>query len=265
MLISVMPEDDPLRARSAWAVKAFSLYLRWYFGRNFHAMRISRRAVPHVAPDRPIIICCNHPSWWDPVVFILLMHILFPDRIGFGPMDAAALQRYGVLRRMGVFGIDPETRGGAAHFLTTGARILAQQNSVLWITAEGALTDTRIRPVRLRAGVAHLARRAPQAVIVPLALEYPFWNERRPEALLHFGRPIGANAGSSVRDWTKALEAELTRTIDELAAMSVKRDPALFAQLLRGRTGIGGIYDLWRHATAMIAGRRFNPAHEADG
>jgi 1-acyl-sn-glycerol-3-phosphate acyltransferase len=228
-------------------------------------MRISRRALPHVAPDRPIVICCNHPSWWDPIVFILLMHILFPNQIGFGPMDAVALKRYGVLRKMGVFGIDLETRDGAVQFLTVGARILAQPHSVLWITAEGALTDTRVRPVRLKSGVAHLARRVPHAVILPLALEYSFWNERRPEALVHFGQPVDANDGRNVRDWTIALEAELTQTIDELAAMSVKRDPELFTQLLRGRTGIGGVYDLWRYSTATIAGRRFNPAHEPDG
>ena len=158
---AVVPEDDPLRARSAWAVQAFSLYLRWYFQRNFHAMRISRRALPNVAPDRPIIIYCNHPSWWDPAVFMLLMHILLPGRIGYGPMDAAALQRYGVFRKMGVFGIDPETRGGATHFLRTGLRILGDPRSVLWVTAEGAFTDPRVRPVHLRVGVAHLARRCP--------------------------------------------------------------------------------------------------------
>lgn len=197
-------------------------------------------------------------------MFILLMHILMPGRAGYGPMDAQALGRYGVLRKMGVFGIDPETRGGAAHFLRSGLRILSDPRSVLWVTAEGAFTDPRVRPVHLRGGIAHLARRVPQAVILPLALEYPFWNERRPEALVHFGIPIDASATNGVPEWTTILEAALTRTIDELAALSITRDPALFTPLLRGRSGIGGIYDLWRHAVAMLAGRRFNPAHEAE-
>ena len=260
-----MPEDDPLRARSAGAVRAFSLYLRWYFQRNFHAVRIARNGLPAIVSNRPIIVCCNHPSWWDPAMFILLMHILMPDRAGFGPMDAAALKRYGVLRKMGVFGIDLDTRGGAAHFMRAGLRILDDPRSVLWVTAEGAFTDPRVRPVHLRAGIAHLARRVPEAVILPLALEYPFWNERRPEALVHFGSPIDAGAANSVGERTAVLEAALTRTIDELAAMSVTRNPALFVQLLRGTTGIGGVYDMWRHGAALLAGRRFDPGHEVEG
>lgn len=260
----VMPEDDPLRTRSAGAVRAFSLYLRWYFQRNFDAVRISASRLTGVASGRPIIVCCNHPSWWDPAMFILLMHILMPGRAGFGPMEATALRRYGLLRKMGVFAIDPETRGGASHFLRAGLRILGDPRSVLWVTAEGAFTDPRVRPVRLRAGVAHLARRVPDAVILPLALEYPFWNERRPEALVHFGPPVGPAAASSVSEWTAALEAALTRTMDELAAMSMTRDPALFVELLHGRTGVGGVYDLWRHGAALIAGRRFDPRHEVE-
>lgn len=256
--------DDPLRARSPAAVKAFSLYLQWYFQRNFNAVRMSHQGLPVLEPGRPVIICCNHPGWWDPALFILLMHILMPDRTGFGPMDSTALRRYGVLRKMGVFGIDPETRDGARHFLRAGLRILGDPRSVLWVTAEGAFTDPRVRPVRLRAGIAHLARRMPRAVVVPLALEYPFWNERRPEALIHFGSPVDAPTGG-IAGWVATLESALTKTIDELANMSMQRDPSLFVRLLRGRSGVGGIYDLWRQGTAMMVGQRFDPRHGAEG
>ena len=259
-----LPPDDPLRARSACAVRAFTLYLRWFFQRNFDAARMSRRGLPAIEAGRPVIICCNHPGWWDPAIFILLMHLLMPERIGFGPMDAAELRRYGVLRKMGVFGIEPRTRRGAQQFLRAGLRILDNPRSVLWVTAEGAFTDPRVRPVRLRAGVAHLVRRVPQAVILPLALEYPFWNERRPEALIHFGRPVETAVAGNIREWTAMLEAALTGTIDELAALSITRDPALFVRLLRGHSGVGGIYDLWRHAAALITGRRFDPRHGAE-
>src|SRR5207253_10605254 len=50
-----------------------------------------------------------------------------------------------------------------------------------WIAAEGQLTDPRVRPLRLRSGVGHLAARVRQAVLLPLALEYPFWEERTPD------------------------------------------------------------------------------------
>ena len=257
-----MVEDDPLLVRSGAAFGAFSLYLRWYFWRNFRAVRVSRSGRPVDPAGRPLIVCSNHPAWWDPALYILLASVLFPGRIGFGPMDARALARYGVLRKVGAFGIDLETRQGAERFLRTGLRILGDPRAVLVVTAEGAFTDPRVRPVRLRPGVAHLARRVPEAVILPLALEYPFWNERRPEALAHFGPPIEVGAERRVAAWTAALEGGLARAMDELAALSITRNPGLFHEVLRGRVGVGGIYDAWRHGAALLRGRRFDPSHE---
>jgi 1-acyl-sn-glycerol-3-phosphate acyltransferase len=259
------PLPDPVRERSPAALRAFSLYLRWYFSRNFHTVRITRIGLPADPPNRPIIVCSNHPSWWDPAMYIVLGSTLLPRRIGFGPMDAQALKRYGVLRKMGVFGIDPDTRRGAAAFLQTGLRILADPRCMLFVTAEGAFTDPRTRPVRLRPGIAHLARRVPNAIILPLALEYPFWNERRPEALAHFGPPLDAAAIRTTAEWTATLEDALTRAIDSLAAASMSRNPALFHEILRGQAGIGGVYDVWRHGLALLRGERFDPSHEGRG
>jgi 1-acyl-sn-glycerol-3-phosphate acyltransferase len=259
-----VPEEDPFRARSPAAIQAFGLYLRWYFRRNFRAVRVARSGMPILPADRPIIVVSNHPGWWDPAMFILLSRLLLPDRIGFGPMESASLEHYGVLRKMGVFGIEPDTRRGAERFLRTALRVLAHPRAALWVTAEGAFTDPRSRPVRLRAGTAHLARRVPDAVIMPLALEYPFWNERRPEALAYFGPPIEAGPARSVSEWNAMLEDALARAMDALAAASMARNPALFVELLRGRAGVGGVYDLWRRAAASAAGRRFDPSHESD-
>ena len=240
----------------------FGYYLHWYFWRRFHAVRVSRAGLPRAALGRPVIIYGNHPSWWDPALYILLCNKLFPGRTGFGPMDAAALGKYGVLERMGVFGIELDTPRGAARFLTTSQRVLSDPASTLWITAEGHFTDPRLRPVHLRPGLAHLARRIPGAVILPLAVEYSFWNESRPEALARFGHPIETGRSRTTAEWTGHLEAELGRTMDALAAESAQRDPALFHALVRGGAGIGGIYDLWRRMRAWAAGHRFDASHE---
>ncbi len=211
---------------------------------------------------RPVIIYTNHPSWWDPALFILLSDTVLRGRPGFGPMDAQALDRYRLLRRMGVFGIDLDTPRGAARFLDVGRAVLRQKSSVLWITAEGAFTDSRARPVRLRPGLAHLARRVPDAVLVPMAIEYTFWNERKPEALVRFGPPFEAGAPRSLAEWQSLLEDELTRTMDALATESLARNPALFVPVLQGMGGVGGIYDLWRRARAAAVGQRAKLSHE---
>ena len=255
--------QDPVAARSDRLSWLFGWYLHWYFYRRFHAVRLSRTGQPRVPEGRPVIIYGNHPSWFDPALYLLLSAKLFPGRPGFGPMDADALQKYGVLRSMGVFGVQTETARGAAAFLGTSLRVLSVPGATLWITAEGHFTDPRLRPIKLRAGLAHLARRVPGAVLVPLAIEYSFWNESKPEALARFGDPIDAGRDRSVAEWTAHLEAELTRTMDELVAESATREPRLFLPLVRGGTGVGGIYDWYRRARAWSAGRRFDASHEA--
>ncbi|MGE0226318.1 MAG: lysophospholipid acyltransferase family protein [Acetobacteraceae bacterium] len=255
-------EDDPRALRSASALRAFTLYARWYFWRNFHAVRLSRGGRPLVPADRAVIVCTNHPGWWDPLLFILLQDALFPDRFGYGPMDEAALEKYGFFRRLGIFGVELDSRRGAARFLAVSSRILADPRAMLWITAEGHFTDPRQRPVRLRPGIAHLARRNPGVAILPLAIEYTFWNERHPEALFRFGPVLEAGGEARVSDWVARLETALTQAMDALAHDSMTRDPALFEPILSGRAGVGGVYDLWRRARAFAAGQRFDPSHE---
>ena len=50
-------------------------------------------------PDGPLIVVLNHPSWWDPLVGLVLTE-LFPDRAHYFPMDAHALQRYRIFQRL---------------------------------------------------------------------------------------------------------------------------------------------------------------------
>ena len=257
---------DPLAARSPTLFWLFGWYLRWFFWRRFRAVRVSRSGLPRAPPGRPLIIYANHPSWWDPAFFIMLSTKCFPGRAGFGPMDLDSLGRYGLLRRMGVFGIALDTPRGAARFLDTSLRVLSDPSSILWVTAEGHFTDPRRRPVQLRPGIAHLARRVPDAVIMPLAIEYSFWNESRPEALARFGEPIDQHVAGGrergVGEWTAFLERALTGTMEALSAESMQRDPALFQPLLQGARGSGGIYDWIRRGRAWLHGQHFDPTHE---
>ena len=211
-------------------------------------------------PSGPLIVYSNHPSWWDPAFAMVLVTSLFRDRACFGPIDAAMLERYGFMRRIGLFGVEPGTRAGAAAFLRTSEAVLSRPGRMLWVTAQGSFADPRARPVALRPGVAHLVARLPDAVAMPVALEYPWWTESRPEALARFGEPLEDAAD----DRRGRLEGALAEAMDALAADAVARDPSAFRDVVRGRSGVGGVYDLWRRARATARGERFRPAHMAE-
>ena len=256
--------------------RMFVIYLRGYFRRSFHAVRTSGDGSPP-RDDKPLIVYSNHPSWWDPIHFALLASARLPERRLYGPMDAEALEKYAFFKKLGVFGVERSAGGPATarqrrairSFLRTSQAILARQGASLWLTAEGEFTDPRKRPVRIQPGVAHLVKRSKIGWVVPLAIEYPFWNERLPEALSRFGDPIEIESepAHSTREWTRLLEQRLEDTMDALASNAGSRDPRRFETVLAGRVGIGGVYDPWRRLKAWFRGESFSPAHGhgADG
>ncbi|MCQ8241710.1 lysophospholipid acyltransferase family protein [Rhizosaccharibacter radicis] len=260
--------------RSERMFRVFGSYIRLTLPRQFRAVRLSGTMPAAIPRDRPVVVFSNHPSWWDPLLFMLLADRCFRGRPGFGPMDAAALERYGVFKRLGIFGIDLNSAAGARRFLRVSRAVLAHQGgaggrAMLWVTAEGAFTDPRQRPLRLRPGIGHLAALSSEILMLPMAIEYVFWNESRPEILVRFGEPIpGGTAGEGraprPSDWTARLEGALEATMDRLAQDARARDPARFTRLLGGRSGVGGIYDLYRAAGARLRGERFRRSHEAE-
>jgi 1-acyl-sn-glycerol-3-phosphate acyltransferase len=251
--------------RSEFLCRWFAWWARGYLAKHFHAVRLARGTRPGVPADAPLVVVLNHPSWWDPLIGVALSG-LFPGRTHYVPMDARMLDRYRLFKKLGFYGVEQGPRGAAA-FLRTTAAILSRPGATVWITAQGRFADPRVRPPGLRPGVGHLVRWLPQGFVLPLALEYPFWEERLPEALARFGAPISVGTGSDLgaSGWVERIEAALAETQDALAADALGRDPAAFTTLLTGKAGVGGTYDRWRRLVAWLRGERFQAGHGSEG
>ena len=221
-------------------------YVRRFFRRHFHALRVlggenGQTGLPDIASE-PVIFYTNHPGWWDPLVFLLLAGKCYPDRLSYGPIDAAALGKYRFMERIGFLGIEV----------------------IFWITSQGEFVDPRTRPPAIRPGVAHAAASSGRGLIVPVAVEYPFWSERLPEALVAFGpamRIADVDQHRDAKEWTAVLEAALTATQDRLAEAAIRRDPHAFTVLASGTVGVGWIYDSLRRFKAWWRGERFDASH----
>ncbi len=255
--------ERTLARRSPLIFGFFARVFRRALLRDFHAMRLSRQGPPpHPATPR-LVIYANHPSWWDAVAFVLLADTAFRGRAGYAPIHAEMLTRYPFMARIGTFGIELEGRAGGAAFLAAARQILVKPEGLLLVTAQGRFADVRARPVQLRPGLAHVASLQPDATFVPLALDYVFWDERKPELLVRFGESVtGASlAEQPVAARTEALARALEETMDALAVDAMTRDPKTFETLFAGGVGVGGVYDLWRRARATVRGERFSAAH----
>jgi 1-acyl-sn-glycerol-3-phosphate acyltransferase len=216
-------------------------------------------------PAGAVIIVLNHPSWWDPMIGFVLTELMPASRTHYAPIEAGGLAQYPFLERLGFFGVEVGTTRGSMAFFRRSQAIMARPESVLWITAQGEFVDPRERPTRLKEGVGHLVHRLSNATIIPLALEYPFWNDRCPEALARFGNPIRVNTGRqfSPAVWTALMEQALQDTQDQLGEEARRRDPEAFTSILGGTAGVGGVYDLWRRTLSLVRRESFQPEHQA--
>jgi 1-acyl-sn-glycerol-3-phosphate acyltransferase len=230
-------------------VSRFGRYAERYLARHFHAVRLARspRPDPVAARGRPLVVYLNHAAWWDPLLCLLLAARLFPDRRHYAPVETVAPDGRRFFARLGFFALEPGTARGARRSLELAQQALQQPGAVLWVTAGERCCDPRERPVRLRSGVGHLARRTHGAVLLPLAVEYSFWEDRLPEVLARFGEEIStAEAGMRAADWTTVLAARLEAAQDALAAAATARDAAQFEVVLAGGSGADGTWNRLR-------------------
>lgn len=256
--------EDPVARFDPRRMAFFHFMFSRFFRKHMRAARVARWGMPRSYGERPLVVFANHPGWWDGVAFMLLSQALFVPRRMFIPMEAAALARYPFMRRIGVFGIETGSPRGAVAFLRLAKEVLAASDRMLWMNAPGRFADVRERPVPIAPGMTRLPEMAPGALFIPLALDYPFWTERRPEMVCAFGEPIeGAALAVLDRDARgKALAMALAATMDRLAEDTIARDPSRFEILLRGKEGMGGIFPLWRRAVAAARGQRYDPRHD---
>ena len=244
-------------------LRFFRRIVRGYFRRHFHAVRI---AYPERFADisGPLIVYANHSSWWDPMVSILLAAELMPMRRHFAPMDATALEKYGLLKRLGIFPVEMKTPRGAVQFLRTGEAIL-KAGGVLWVTPQGRFSDPRERPLVFKPGMAALAERVAAAsgscTLLPLAIEYPFWDERLPETLLHFAEPVHVSAGEKSDSIQARAMESLESALEANQRGALARDAAAYSVLSQGTLGSGGFYALGKRIIAAVTRRPYIPEH----
>ena len=247
-------------------LRIFSAYSRWFVRRRFHSVRVLNSGLPPFNLASPLVIYLNHAAWWDPLICLRLAQTYFAHADSYGPIDAAALQRYAFFKRLGFYGVTPHSAPGALNFLRTTCAILGAVRNVVWLTPQGRFMDVRERPLKLQPGIGKLASQMSQATFIPLAIEYSFWTEPRPEVLISFGEAIVPQQEfpRSAREWAQDLSNALEETQDELAARSCLRDAAEWHLLDRGTSGVNAFYNTWSRVRARVTGRRYAADHYAE-
>ena len=282
----------PLDRLLGWGFRRYLLgglpFGRGFLARHFHAVRLLEPLPAAFADGGPAgrrVFFLNHPGWWDPLAAAALARFLAPDRRPFAPIDAAAMTKYPVVGRLGLFGVERDTPAGARAFLNASAAVLADPAADLWLTPQGEFAAPDARPVRFAPGLGRLVARDPDLWAVPVAVRYEFWTERLPELLLAVGDPVRRGdlggrgegdepgGGGGVRRaaaggrpggsgaCSRSLERRLEATLDALAGAAARRDPAAFRTIHAGAAGVSAGYDAVRRAAAAARGTAFAAEH----
>lgn len=202
------------------------------------------------AESRPAIVVMNHHSWWDPLVGMWLADRFLPRRPGYAPMEAGQLAKFGILKKLGVFGIEPDDAASLPAMVDyLHARWKTEPSAVLWITPQGRFADVRERIV-VRPGVSAVAASLDRPpLVVSVTSEMVFWTEKKPELLLRLAT-VPPPESPSVAAWHRAITRGMQANAEALRDAAVTRDPARFT--LIGGSGAAStnvFYDFWLRLT----------------
>ena len=225
----VLPEQ-PNRLVQAW----WNRYCPYALRKHFHALRAYGHWLPPApnSPPPPTLYLANHLSFWDGIA---INYALLFDRhhTTFRVMvDEEQVRAHPFFRRIGAFSVDRKSPRDALRACAHAASLLNSGHPVL-LFPQGSIRPLH-EPLHLERGFTYILDRAPTASVVILTLAYEFWEDQRPELLLHASPPLPGQS-TGLND-TRARFAE---GLEALRSASLTRNPGRV--VLHGRRGIQSI------------------------
>lgn len=249
----------------------FAWYTKRMIQRSFHRVMLHKEGLETIQSatqhNGPLIVSASHASWWDPLFALRLAEAFVPDRTLCAPIEMQQYERFGILRKLGLFGIDQHHAEALPKMIQhVQERVSVHPNLLFCITPQGEFSDVR-RPIRIRPGVAAVAAALPGARVLALCGEYTFWQDRKPEVFWH-ARVCDKDNENTTSGWHRVIRKTMRQTADELAEQVISRDTSAFTSLPdeknnRSRTAVNPLYDVWLRLRGV--GARIESTRQAAG
>ncbi len=198
--------------------KVFSLYNRNLLKRHFHSFRVSGLDfLFNKNIDLPLIIYCNHSSWWDGLIAFQISHET--NLNSFVMMEEKQLKSLFLFRKLGAFSVVRENSREALQSIKYAANLLRENsNSTLWIFPQGEILPNDLRPLRLYNGLSKIIEKVEKCFVISLSMRYEFLGEFKPQIFVKIGKPetISVAQAFNAKTLTENLAERLTENLDEL-------------------------------------------------
>jgi chlorobactene lauroyltransferase len=196
----------------------FSIYNRNLIKRRFHSFQVlglsefNKRNL-----QIPLVIYANHSSWWDGLVAFEISRKANLD--GFIVMEERQLKRLFLFRLLGAFSVNRENPREAIKTINYAVEILEEIPSrTIWIFPQGKTLPNDQRPIYFYNGLSKIIEKVRKVQIIPIAIQYEFLNEFKPEIFAKIGRIqlIEVDKDFAPKKMTENLAGTLTEILDKL-------------------------------------------------
>ena len=218
---------------------------RYFYGmleKRFHGLYYKGAEKFYVQkdPETPIIMFAPHHNWWDGMVGYNICNRIFKKEIR---LMIEELNRFPLIRRGGAFSVNKKSPQASMPALKFAVETLGDVNNILYIFPEGIIKPPNHRPLELQTGMTYIAEKAAKkygkVALMPVAVNYYFLRDNRPEVLIEFGDIIHLNGDEKVdrKEYThrmgKILEGLCDSQINDIHHGSFQGYQTLFKSKLR--------------------------------
>ncbi len=187
----------------------------------------------------PLIMFAPHSNWWDGIVGYHICNRLLKKEIR---LMVEELNRFPLLRRGGAFNVNKKSPQASMQALKYSVDILGDLNNILYIFPQGIIKPPNFRPIEFQSGLAYIAEKAAKKYgmvqLLPIAVNYMFLRDNRPEVLVEMGDLIELSDPTVDRkEFTHYLATTLEKLCDkqfyEISHAEFEGYDTLFQQKLK--------------------------------
>ncbi len=167
----------------------------------------------------PTILYAPHSNWWDGSVLYNVTHRIFHKEIR---LMIEELNRFPLLRRGGAYSVCKKSPQSAMKALQYSVDVVGDLKNMLCIFPQGIIRPPHYRPMVFQTGLAYIAQKSVarygKVNLVPVALDYCFFRDNRPEVIATFGEKLTLTKENIIKDrkeLTHLFERELVKTCDQ--------------------------------------------------
>ena len=188
---------------------------------RFYALRIKNLEAFNERRNKnyPNIIFAPHNNWWDGIVGYNLMRRAFKVRTR---MMIEEMNRFPLFALIGAFPVNKASAQEAMKALKYIVDDLKDADMGFWIFPQGIVRPPNYRPIEFQTGLAYVAQNVAKkhggVNLIPVAVNYTFLREDRPECLAEVGEPIVISADEANfdrKEFTKKLQTDFEKLCDE--------------------------------------------------